>query len=129
VQVFLLGDSRLDDHLQNQRGNTVRSSTIYDHPSDAMMANARKWLELALLGPSYERDFQKQIAEARSAETLSFDDAMTLAHAALMVAATEAVQSLGPWYRESAATLFCRAYDAVALEREARAAAQAGALQ
>lgn len=98
------------------------SSNIYDHPSDTMMKKARDWLELALLGPSHEQDVQKQISAARSAETLSFEDAMTLAHAALMVADAAALQSFGAWYRESAVALFCRAYDAVKLEREANAA-------
>lgn len=95
------------------------SGIIYDHPSDAMMANARKWLEAALHD---EAAVQKRIEAARSAETLSFEDAMTLANAALMVADAAALQSFGSWYRESAVALFCRAYDAVALEREANAA-------
>jgi hypothetical protein len=102
------------------------SGSIYDHPSDAMMAKARQWLELAL---DADREFQKQIGAARMAETISFEDAMTLGQAALMVADTCALQSFGPWYRESASLLLCRAYDAVALEREARGAAQAGVMQ
>ncbi|MCK1685629.1 hypothetical protein [Bradyrhizobium sp. 145] len=104
----------------------MSGSTIYDQPSDAMMANARNWLELALHD---DREFQKRLGAARMAETISFEDAMTLAKAALMVADAGPLQTFGPWYRESATLLFCRAYDAVALEREARAAAQAGVVQ
>ncbi|WOH79016.1 hypothetical protein RX327_24250 [Bradyrhizobium sp. BEA-2-5] len=99
---------------------------IYDHPSDAMMASARKWLEAALHD---EGSFQKRLEAAGMAETISFDDATTLAHAALMVADAAALQSFGAWYRESAVALFCRAYDAAALEREARAAVGAGMVQ
>jgi hypothetical protein len=94
-----------------------------------MMANARKWLGFALLGPSQENEFQRRLSEAAIATTISFEDDMTLAHAALMLADHGSLQSFEPWYREKAASLFCRAYDAVALEREARAAAKAGAVQ
>jgi hypothetical protein len=54
----------------------------------------------------------------REAPLIDFDDAMTFAHAAL--------QACAAWYRKGAAMLFCRAYDAVALEHEARAATEAG---
>jgi hypothetical protein len=105
------------------------SISRYDTPSDAMMKRAREWLEFALLSPSHEQDFQKRLGDFGSAETISFDDNMALAHAALMMADNCGLQAFGPWYRERAALLFCRAYDAVALEREARAAAEAGAVQ
>lgn len=95
------------------------SSTIYDRPSDVMMANARKWLESALLD---DREFQTRLGTARTAETISFEDAMTLAQAALMVADAGPSQAFGPWYRESAAMLFKHAYDIVALERQSHAA-------
>ncbi len=107
------------------------SATIsrYDQPSDAMMKRAREWLEVSLAGPSYERDFQNRLTEARSASTISFDDAMTLAHAAMMVAEHVEMQTFAMWYREIATLLFCQAYNAVAIEREARAAAEAGRVQ
>lgn len=102
------------------------SGIIYDHPSDAMIAKAREWFEAALHD---DREFQKRLGAARMAETITFEDAMTLANAALMVADAGPLQTFGPWYRESAVSLFCRAYDAVALEREARAASEAGRVQ
>lgn len=98
----------------------------YDVPSDAMMTNARKWLELAVHD---DREFQRQLSVAKVADTIGFEDAMTLAHAALIVADNCALQSFAPWYRECASSLFCRAYDAIAFEREARAAAEAGRVQ
>lgn len=101
----------------------------YDQPSDAMMKRAREWLELVMLSPSYERDFQNRLTEARNAVTISFDDAMTFAHAAMMVAEHGESQTFAMWYREIAALIFCQAYNAVALEREARAADQTGKVQ
>jgi len=102
------------------------SGNIYDHPSDTMMANARKWLDLALHD---DREFERHLKTVMTTEAISFDDAMTLAHAALMVSDNCTSQSFGPWYRECASVLFRRAYDAIAVEREARAAVEAGQVQ
>ena len=93
------------------------------------MKRAREWLEFAMLGPSHESDFQNRLKEARNAVTISFDDAMTFAHAAMMVAEHGELQTFAMWYREIATLLFCQAYNAVAIEREARAAAQTGKVQ
>lgn len=101
----------------------------YDQPSDAMMKRAREWLEFAMLRPSYERDFQNRLTEAQNAVTISFDDAMTFAHAAMMVAENGESQTFAMWYREIATLLFCQAYNAVAIEREARAATESGKVQ
>lgn len=98
----------------------------HSSPSDRMMADAHKWLELALYD---DREFQQRLGAARNAETISFEDAMTLANAALMVADSHASPTFGPWYRECATLLFCRAYDVVAVEREAHMAAEAGQVQ
>lgn len=70
----------------------MSSSVIFDHPSDAMVANARKWLEAALHD---EAAFQKRLGAARMAETINFDEAMTFAHAALMVADAAPLQAFG----------------------------------
>lgn len=102
---------------------------IFDSPSDAMMKRAREFLEFALLCPANEQEFQRQLSDAGISEKASFDDFMILAHAALMMADAGESASFRPWYRERASLLFCRAYDAVALEREARAASEAGAVQ
>lgn len=102
---------------------------IYDRPSDAMMAKAREWLGFVMLGPSHEQEFQRQLAEIGGAETISLDDAMTLGHAALMIADVPEFQTFAALYRERAVMLFCRAFDAAALEREARAATEAGMVQ
>ncbi|MBN8978909.1 MAG: hypothetical protein J0I08_20775 [Rhizobiales bacterium] len=101
----------------------------YDRPSDDMMKRARDWLEAALLSPASESEFQQRLTWAESAEAISFDDAMTLAQAALIVSSNGCEQNFAGWYRDRAAMLLCRAYDAVALEREARAATDAGKVQ
>lgn len=92
------------------------SNSIYDRPSDAIMANARRCFEFAA---QYEQEFQKQLEAAKAATSISFEDAMTMAQAAIMVAENCELQSFRPWYFESARWLLCRAYDAVALQREA----------
>lgn len=101
------------------------SSIRYDSPSDTMSANARKWLEAALFD---EREFQKQLEAAKAAHPISFEDAMTMAQAALMVAESCELQAWRPWYLESAKLLLCRAYDTVALQREADRARAGGGL-
>ncbi len=53
---------------------------IYDKPSDAMMADARRLFEAALFAPS---QFDLMLMRACDADFITFDAAITLAHAAL----------------------------------------------
>lgn len=96
---------------------------IHDRPSDAIMTEARELLKWALSAPP---QFDLMLMRACDADSVSFDAANVIAHVALMLSDAPEFQSSALWLRGRATALLCRAYDAVALEREARAAAEAG---